>query len=128
MLFLKGPVKNIRRGYRFGGPFDGWYQDLVLDRVDPPGGWLEPPDFRPTIADLHTDPNTSRVLHAGVGHPNLMLVSIQNECGTRAYIGPVLSYFEMVRGGPHRMTDEEWKAQLTIRQPPRPEWAREFAR
>jgi hypothetical protein len=106
------------------GGYGGWYTGLILKPY-----YSQVPLFRPTIADIHTDPNTSRVLHAGVGHPNLMVVTIKNDCGTRAYIGPVLSYFEVVRGGLHRMTDEEWTAQLEAgEQPPRPEWAREFAR
>ena len=47
----------------------------------------------------------------------------------RAYVGPVLSYYDFRTGGLERMTDEEWKAQLDAGdEPPRPEWVQGFIR
>jgi hypothetical protein len=58
-----------------------------------------------------------------------MLISAKNDCGTKAYIGPVLSYHEVVRTDLHRMTDEEWEEQLLSgEEPRRPDWVHEFVR
>jgi hypothetical protein len=113
--------------------FDGWYPRIIyLDGANDVGfNEGEGPD--PTIADIHTTPpppvHRSEVLHVAVSEPRLMLISIENSCGTRAYVGPVLSYHELVAGELHRWTDEEWKEALASGvRPSRPWWTREFIR
>ncbi|MBI4601251.1 MAG: DUF3160 domain-containing protein [Planctomycetes bacterium] len=107
-----------------GPDFAGWYMDLIYDCDDD-----NAEIFDPTIADVHTDPMAGEVLHVGVGHPSLMVMTVKNECGVRAYAGPVLSYHELVEGGLHRMTDEEWKARLESgADAPRPGWTADFVR
>lgn len=112
--------------------FDGWYPDLLYDYADS-GNAIDGEGnaftFDPTIADVHTDPNTpGRILHVGVGHPNLMVLTVNNGCGTKAYVGPVFSYYEHITSDMHRMTDEEWRAILEWRDFPRPRWTAEFVR
>ncbi len=84
-------------------------------------------EFKPTIADVHTDPNTSSVLHVGTGFADLMVLVANTSCGLKAYAGPASSYFERIQSGFHRMTDEEWTAQLAAGNiPDRPAWTSEF--
>ena len=102
------------------------------------GGWAE---FRWKDADVHTDvlPNNElRVLHAGVGFPHLMLISVKTDCGTKSYVGPVFSYHELIRN--QRLTDQDWMGELLLRdptpwpwdwripdsEPPVPAWVEEF--
>lgn len=127
--FLKSCVRSSRA---CGAPdFDGWYTDLLYDYSDmgnaaQGGGNAE--TFDPTIADVHTDPNLPpRFLHVGVGHPSLMVLSVKNDCGIKAYAGPVLSYHELIAG--ERLTDETWKAELESgREMPRPDWVGDFVK
>jgi hypothetical protein len=107
-----------------GADYAGWYMDLIYDCDD-----NNAEVFDPTIADVHTDSGSGEVLHVGVGHPNLMLLSVKNDCGVKAFVGPVLSYHELAEPGLHRMTDEEWKARLESgAEPPRPAWTADFVR
>ena len=105
-----------------GGPmFTGWYSDLFFDAND------ETFQFKPTIADVHTDPNSTNVLHVGTGRANLMVLSVNTDCGTKTYAGPASSYYEVLQSDFKRHTDEEWKEIMngdTL--PDRPEWTKEF--
>ena len=129
-----GPEEEIDRTEPM--VFDGWYPRIIFLDGTSQGegqGFNEGEGFDPTIADIHTAPPppaaNNEVLHVGVSHPRLMLISIDNGCGTRAYVGPVLSYHEFVAGDIQRWTDEEWKEDLESGvRPPRPEWTREFIR
>jgi hypothetical protein len=118
--FLKQVV--TQDGTMCGGPlFTGWYADLFFNAMDTTF------EFKPTIADVHTDPNTESVLHVGTGRANLMVLSVETHCATRAYAGPVSSYYETIQGDFLRLTDEEWKATLDgDRLPDRPEWTSPF--
>jgi hypothetical protein len=121
LLFVKSLV--VDQGI-CGPDYTGWYMDLIYDCEDNNAEL-----FDPTIADVHTDPNSGNVLHVGVGLPNLMLLSVKNDCGVKAYVGPVLSYHELVEPGLHRMTDEEWKNRLESgEEQPRPAWTAPFVR
>jgi hypothetical protein len=105
--------------------FDGWFVRMIY-RVK--NGEGEP--FEPVIADIHTGPlEDPKVLHVATGHPNALLLSVETACGPQAYIGPVLSYYELVTEGFQRLNDEEWKEFLETRGPPeRPVWAYDFVR
>jgi hypothetical protein len=105
-----------------GGPlFTGWYADLFFNSSDTTF------EFKPTIADVHTDPNTESVLHVGTGRANLEVLTVNTHCGLKAYAGPVSSYYERVEGGFNRLTDEDWKETLNgAALPPRPAWTNEF--
>ena len=112
--------------------FSGTYPRMVF-RAHRGGGWFgmmgsgEP--FDPTIADVHTDPFKGEVLHVGVGHPNLMLLSIKTEAANRVYVGPVLSYYEFRTNDMQRLTDADWQQRIQAgNKTPRPVWTRDFIR
>ncbi|HXX63422.1 MAG TPA: DUF3160 domain-containing protein [Bacteroidota bacterium] len=94
-----------------GGPpiYNGWYPQLFYLRnmMDPKGEWV--------IADVHTAPTDSLgdlvgwVLHGGTGPLNLaVLIAEPPGSAPVAYIGPVLSYYEVTTTNFKRLTDEEW--------------------
>jgi hypothetical protein len=100
-----------------GPPFSGWYADLFFEASDT--SFM----FDPTIADVHTDPNSTEVLHVGTGFAHPMVVLVNNHCGLRSYVGPVSSFYEHREGGFGRLTDEDWKSRMnTDPDPPRPGW------
>ena len=100
----------------------GWYVNLVYQFNE---GNAEA--FDPTIADIHTDGGDGKILHVGVGHPNLMLLSIHNECGTTAYVGPVFSYHQLIES--ERLTDALWQERLqTSGTETRPFWVSDFVK
>ena len=105
-----------------GGPlFTGWYADLFFEATD------QTFEFKPTIADVHTDPNSTEILHVGTGFANLMVMVVDTECTTKAYVGPVSSYYETREPDFTRLNDEEWEARLgEDKLPPRPHWTDAF--
>jgi hypothetical protein len=116
--FLKKTVDA--RGGGSGGPrYDGWYPNLILGR---PAAW------KPTVADVHTDPNSGDALEEAVGDAMFMVVAVDNRGDRAAYVGPVYSYYQLTARADRRMTDEEWQATLSAdRAPPRPAWTAAFA-
>jgi hypothetical protein len=95
--------------------YTGWYPQLLY------GG--RPEVWEPTIADVHTDPNSGRVLEVGVGDANFVVVAVDNHGDRAAYVGPVYSYYEFPSA--ERLTDEAWRAKLAGEQEiERPEWTR----
>jgi hypothetical protein len=102
-------------------PFDGWYRELIYKHTE-----QNSDTFDPTIADVHTDARNSAVLHVGTGFPNLMLIAIETDCQLRAYVGPVLSYHELIEGNMNRLTDEDWKTKLKNGEEARPSWTASF--
>lgn len=102
-------------------PFSGWYKELFFDATDTTF------DFEPTIADVHTDPNSTDILHVGTGYANPLILTVKTTCGLRAYVGPASSYYEHRETGFTRLTDEEWKGRLEGNLiPPRPSWTTSF--
>jgi hypothetical protein len=105
-----------------GGPeFSGWYADLFYGVTD------QTFEFKPTVADVHTDPNSTNVLHVATGHPDLMVFLANTSCGLKAYAGPASSYYEDLEPNYTRLTDEEWKNRLDAGpEPDRPAWTATF--
>lgn len=100
-----------------GPPFSGWYSELFFEGEDLVF------DFSPTIADVHTDPNSSEVMHVGTGFANPMVVLLSNHCGVRSYVGPVSSFYVHFESDFGRLTDEDWASRMkTDPEPPRPSW------
>ena len=116
--WVKSAIQAKTVGGGCGPPrviYTGWYPKLLY------GG--RPELWEPTIADVHTDPNTGRVLEVGVGDANFVVVAIDNRADRAAYVGPVYSYYEFPSAV--RLTDEAWRAQLGGPQEvERPEWTR----
>jgi hypothetical protein len=116
-LFLQ---KTIDRSGGGSGPprYDGWYPDLIYDVPD---------KWKPTIADVHTDPESQKVLLEGVGDVNFLVVAIDNQGDRAAYVGPVYSYYESTGHASARPTNEEWRARIEAGNlPERPAFTRVF--
>jgi len=110
-------------------PFSGWYADMYYIPEDAAEGNY-------VIADVHTQPTdemgnmVGRVLHVAVGKVNLG-VFIANCPGKNyqpmAFIGPVMSYYEMITDDFERKTDEEWTELVQSNTvPERPDWVNSF--
>ena len=101
----------------------GWYVDLFLVMDDAVA-------YDPSIADVHTQPSlvppdlglVGRILHVGTGMPRLMVVTADTCTGPHAYAGLATAYFDRVTSGFHRMTDEEWAAELDTATPEDVSW------
>jgi hypothetical protein len=119
VAFLKRIIDA--RGGGSGPPrYDGWYADLFYNRG-------EVMKREPTVADVHTDPNTGRVLEVAVGDAHFGVIVVDNGPDRAVYVGPIYSYYEFLQEAPSRLTDEEWVARLQKgRVPGRPAWTQEF--
>ena len=52
------------------------------------------------------------ILHVATGSPRLMTVVVDTPDGTRACVGAVSSYYEVVTEDFDRLTDERWAGSL----------------
>ncbi len=77
------------------------------------------------IADVHTDPNTERVLEAGNDVPAFLYVAIQINGSPQLFVGGIYDYYEFLQPLDERLTDEEWQKMVT--RPEKPEWITFFA-
>jgi hypothetical protein len=79
------------------------------------------------VADVHTDPNTGRVLEEGVGYPFYLYVIVKDANGLRMTMGAMFSYYEFTHPMVDRLTDEAWQTTLKGTAPPTPPiWAGSF--
>lgn len=124
LAFLK---KTIVNETMCGGPiFNGWYTSLFFaaDNFD---------KWKPTIADVHTNPNSGplpgpHVLHVATGNVELMIFTADTCTGAEAFVGPVFRYHEVVVPEIKRLKDSDWEAQLTAGTAPgQPAWTASFA-
>ena len=80
------------------------------------------------IADVHTDPNTQRVLEVGVGRPMRLLVVVPVEGRLQLCQGAIFSYYEFTQPMNNRLTDEQWRAMLQAgTAPAMPAWDSSFS-
>jgi hypothetical protein len=93
----------------------GWYVKLFMDDFDST-------KTDPTIADVHTNPVDTQVLHVATGLPRLMYVTVDSCNGPRAYAGVVSSYFEKTTTNFQRLTDREWSTELMATPPADVPW------
>jgi len=93
----------------------GWYVDLFLDAE-------QAAEYAPTIADVHTDPASGRVLHVGTAGPRLMVVTAETCSGPRAYAGLASAYSETITGNFQRLQDSDWEEMLTASPPADVRW------
>lgn len=116
--FLKKTIDE--RGGGSGPPtYTGWYPLLITGRT--------PVEYAPTIADVHTDPDSGAVLEEGTGPVNYVVVAVDNQQHRTVYVGPVSSYYEFTAPASARMTDEEWMGKLAADpKPEAPGWTRAF--
>jgi hypothetical protein len=123
--------------------YDGWYPSLYYRYAYPlESSWdyefFDPIDFGATkydalVADVHTDSpdpmgtgDPGGVLHQAVGKVNLLYVAVERGERRTMYAGPVLSHYEFETPFPRRLTDTDWKTQLTNSPPANPSWTRSF--
>ena len=125
-LLIKSWLKLPEQGVCGGPSFTGIYPQLFFNE-------MHAEEADPTVADVHTNPNADgpmappRVLHVGTGWVNLMVLTRESCEGTKAYVGPVGSYYEIVEMGLDRLTDSEWTERLAQPEPPaRPAWTSSF--
>jgi len=108
-------------GYGASAVYSGWYVDLFYS------GQETAIDWDPTVADVHTDPNSRKVLEVGVGHIDTLFLAVDNEEDHSLFVGPTLSYYEFLQPAEKRMTDPEWKSMLVSGEAPdRPAWSDSF--
>lgn len=106
--------------------FSGWYAKLYW--------WgAEPDDFKPTIADVHTNPNQGplpgpNVLHVATSDVNLMVFAADDcDGGMEAFVGPVFRYHEVDVPEIKRLSDRDWEEMLEKGQAPgQPAWTSSF--
>jgi hypothetical protein len=86
------------------------------------------------VTTVHTDSpdvvvgDPGSILHQAVGNVQMMFIAVDNGPGDLAvYAGPLLSHYEFELGPTTRLTDAEWKTQITNNiTPPAPEWTRGY--
>jgi len=112
-----------------GGPeeqWTGWYPQLFFRER-----WNESPAL---IADVHTSPQSAfdpdaSVLHVATGQVATMPFIVNTDEGSTMYVGPAFTYYEVVTRAPDplRLTDQEWKEQITSSsRPAAPQWTHHF--
>ena len=117
--FLKKTI-DMRGGGSGPPTYSGWYPELVYG--------AGPAEWKPTVADVHTDPKSGQVMEVGVGDAQFIVVAVDESCGNSVYVGPVYSYYEFSVPASRRMTDPEWQARITSgKTPKRPAWMRAIA-
>ena len=142
-LFIQ---RMVEFDYVGGRTYSGWYCNLFYQ----PGSEYVPPDYRSGSVDsgdekgsdywdalvttVHTDSpdglvgDPGSILHEAVGNVHLMMIAVDNGPGDLAvYAGPVLSHYEFELGPTTRLTDEQWKPQVSNNTlPPAPDWTRPY--
>ncbi|RSK34684.1 DUF3160 domain-containing protein [Hymenobacter metallilatus] len=79
------------------------------------------------VADVYSfngDGTQRGILEEAVGTVDALYVVVEINGAPMLARGAAFSYYEFI--SPERLTDEEWRAQLPRRPPPRPEWLREL--
>jgi hypothetical protein len=125
--------------------YSGWYPYLFYQ----PGSEYVPstPDYQqdsgdekgsdfwdPLVTTVHTDPqdvvvgDPGSILHEAVGNVQFMLIAIDNGRGDLAVYGaPVLSHYEFELGPTTRLTDAQWRSQVTNNiMPTAPDWTKSY--
>jgi hypothetical protein len=125
--------------------YTGWYPNLFYQ----PGSEYVPPtpadnqdtgdekgsDFwDPLVTTVHTDApdavvgDPGSILHEAVGNVQFMLISVDNGPGDLAVYGaPVFSHYEFELGPTTRLTDAQWKSQVTNNTiSPAPDWTKAY--
>jgi hypothetical protein len=141
-LFFQHLVEFDYTGTR---TYTGWYPNLFYQT----GSEYVPetPDYKhdsgdekgsdfwdPLVTTVHTDSpdpvvgDPGSILHEAVGNVQFMLIAVDNGPGDLAVYGaPVLSHYEFELGPTTRLTDGQWKSQVTNNIiPPAPDWTRSY--
>jgi len=110
----------VSDGYSATADWTGWYVDLVFLRN---GDEADAIAWKPTLADVHTDPDVMRVLEVGTGNVDFAVVAIDNDGDKAIHVGPTFSYYEFTQPTDNRLSDEQWTSLLgQENKPDRPTW------
>jgi hypothetical protein len=109
---------NIHRADSGTTSYTGWYCLLFYPAPTEASNWKN------IISDVHTSPTEGRVLEAGTGPCDLLLIAVDNGDDRAVYLGPVYSYYEFSQPVGDRLTDEQWDRMLRRDSPARPEWTK----
>lgn len=110
---------NIRGGGSGPPEYTGWYATLFYGAA--------PDKYEPTIADVHTDPNSQSVMEVGVGDTWPVIMVIDNDGDLQTFVGPSFSYYEFLSPNGKRLNDAEWALQIREgKLPPLPAWTHDF--
>lgn len=126
--------------------YTGWYPNLFYQ----PGSEYVPPNYQTGNAEtgdekgsdywdalvttVHTDSpdavvgDPGSILHEAVGNVQFLLIAVDNGPGDLAVYGaPVLSHYEFELGPTTRLTDAQWKTQITNNFIlPAPDWTKAY--
>lgn len=79
------------------------------------------------VADVHTDPNSGRVLEEGVGRPMELHVVVPGDDGMlKICSGAMFSYYEFPHPMADRLTDGKWQEMVDENPPNLPSWSNSF--
>jgi len=111
-------IRNIGFTLESLKEFPRWIKEKIVSGTD---------ERMDVIADVHTEPNTHKVLEEGVGSPFNIYVVIHDEKGRRVCRGAVFSYYEFKHPMRDRLTDEKWQEiGEKDERPPQPCWVKTF--
>ncbi|HEX9006627.1 MAG TPA: DUF3160 domain-containing protein, partial [Bacteroidota bacterium] len=106
--FLRRMLNKYEAGCTVG--YNGWYTDLFYGSFETSG------PMEGVVADVHTAPSDEAgnivgwVMHGGTGPVTMAVVEAPLAgWGLTAFVGPVMSYYEVITNNFKRLTDEEWK-------------------
>lgn len=117
---------------RIGGTLEALesFEDYSFSDEEPDPGVIESDadSTMAVIADVHTDPNTQRVLEVGVGKAMDVYVAAPIEGRIVLCRGSMFSYYEFPHPMADRLTDEKWQGMLADGSAPdMPVWTASFA-
>ncbi|MFO0746014.1 MAG: DUF3160 domain-containing protein, partial [Myxococcota bacterium] len=117
--FLKDTIERhvVDDGYMPTPDWTGWYVGLVFtpageDVITAAIQW------KPTIADVHTDPDAGKVLEVGTGNADFTVLAVDNAGDKAIHVGPTFSYYEFQQPAADRLTDEAWTGVVARLAPP----------
>jgi hypothetical protein len=102
--------------------FGRWLDELLRAQGSSGSDSADPNDRAPVVADVHTDPNTARVLEEGTGYPGRLVVVADVEGRLQICVGAVFVPFEFRWPMDNRLTDEAWWTLLAETPPALPAW------
>ncbi len=129
--FMKSLVEATWDEYTGVRRYTGWYPQLYYDPGHfGPGGHEHPSEaWDALVVDVHTDSpsdchmNPGGVLHQATGNVDLMVMVAEHGEQSCVFVGPVMSYYEMIEPFLERLTDSAWRTRLGNGEtPPRPGW------
>ena len=124
--FLGNTIEmKIVGGYDPTPQWNGWYMDLLyipqFESVEDAVKW------EPTVADVHTDPDSAQVLQVGTGDVHFVVAAIDNDGDTAVHVGPSYTWYSFHQPAARRLSDAQWQQRLRSDQaPPRPSWIRDL--